>query len=71
MADSLCAEGGEAAMQLRIGEQYVDQFGNLAQTGNTFVVSANLTDLASMIALAGGALRASAGSGLGATSESR
>ena len=63
VAESLCAEGGEAAMQLRIAEQYVDQFGNLAQTGNTFVVPANLTDLASMIALAGGALRASSGSG--------
>jgi regulator of protease activity HflC (stomatin/prohibitin superfamily) len=67
VAESLCAEGGEAAMQLRIAEQYVDQFGRLAQTGNTFVVPANLTDLASMIALAGGALRASSGSGSGAT----
>jgi regulator of protease activity HflC (stomatin/prohibitin superfamily) len=67
VAESLCAEGGEAAMQLRIAEQYVDQFGNLAQTGNTFVVPANLTDLASMIALAGGALRASSGSGSEAT----
>ena len=67
VAESLCEEGGEAAMQLRIAEQYVDQFGNLAQTGNTFVVHANLTDLASMIALAGGALRASSGSGSEAT----
>jgi len=67
VAVSLRVEGGEAAMQLRIAEQYVDQFGRLAQTGNTFVVPANLTDLASMIALAGGALRASAGSGSGAT----
>ena len=67
VAAALCVEGGEAAMQLRIAEQYVDQFGRLAQTGNTFVVPANLTDLASMIALAGGALRASAGSGSGAT----
>jgi regulator of protease activity HflC (stomatin/prohibitin superfamily) len=67
VAEALCAEGGEAAMQLRIAEQYVDQFGNLAQTGNTFVVPANLTDLASMIALAGGALRASSGSGSEAT----
>ena len=67
VADSIRQEGGRDAMQLRIAEQYVDQFGRLAQTGNTFVVPANLTDLASMIALAGGALRASAGSGSGAT----
>jgi regulator of protease activity HflC (stomatin/prohibitin superfamily) len=67
VAVSLCAEGGEAAMQLRIAEQYLEQFGQLAQTGNTFVVPANLSDIASMIALAGGALRASAGSGSGGT----
>ena len=67
VAESLRVEGGEAAMQLRIAEQYVDQFGNLAQTGNTFVVPANLTDLASMIALASGMLRGSAGSGSGGT----
>jgi regulator of protease activity HflC (stomatin/prohibitin superfamily) len=67
VAVSLCAEGGDAAMQLRIAEQYLEQFGQLAQTGNTFVVPANLSDIASMIALAGGALRASAGSGSGGT----
>jgi hypothetical protein len=39
-------------MRLRIAEQYVEQFGNLARQGNTLVVPANLTDLASMIALA-------------------
>ena len=67
VAVSLPAEGGGAAMQLRIAEQHLDHFGKLAQTGNTFVVPANLTDLASMIALAGGVLRASAGSGSGTT----
>ncbi len=66
VAESLRTEGGEAAMQLRIAEQYVEQFGNLAQEGNTFVVPANLTDIASMIALAGGMLRTPAGSGSGA-----
>jgi len=39
-------------MQLRIAEQYIGQFGNLAKTGNTFVVPANLGDLTSMMALA-------------------
>ena len=67
VAESLRAEGGDAAMQLRIAEQYLVQFGNLAQTGNTFVVPANLTDIASMIALAGGMLRGSAGSGASGT----
>lgn len=67
VAESLRAEGGDAAMQLRIAEQYLVQFGNLAQTGNTFVVPANLTDIASMIALAGGMLRGSTGSGASGT----
>jgi hypothetical protein len=45
-------QGGAEAMQLRIAEQYIGEFGNLAKTGNTFVVPANLADLTSMMALA-------------------
>jgi hypothetical protein len=39
-------------MQLRIGEEYVKQFGKLAQSGTTLVVPANLTDLASVVTMA-------------------
>ena len=39
-------------MQLRIAEQYVTQFGQLAKEANTLVVPANLSDIASMLALA-------------------
>lgn len=52
VASSLTAEGGDAAMKLRIAEAYVQQFGNLAKEGNTLVVPANLSDMSSMIALA-------------------
>jgi regulator of protease activity HflC (stomatin/prohibitin superfamily) len=52
VAIALREPGGQEAMQLRIAEAYVAQFGNLAKQGNTLVVPANLTDLASMIALA-------------------
>jgi len=45
-------EGGDAAMKLRIAEDYVQQFGNLAKGSNTLVVPANLSDISSMIALA-------------------
>ena len=45
-------EGGMEAIRLRIAEQYVEQFGQLAKEGNTFVVPANLGDLASMLTLA-------------------
>jgi regulator of protease activity HflC (stomatin/prohibitin superfamily) len=52
VANSVIAQGGADAMQLRIAEQYIGEFGNLAKKGNTYVVPANLTDLTSMIALA-------------------
>ena len=54
VADALQTTGGDRAMQLRIAEQYIEEFGRLAQTGNTFVVPSNLSDIASMIALATG-----------------
>ena len=52
VAAASAQEGGENALRLRIAEQYVAEFGKLATHGNTFVIPANLTDLASMIALA-------------------
>jgi regulator of protease activity HflC (stomatin/prohibitin superfamily) len=45
-------DGGESAMRLRIAEDYVEQFGKLAQGSNTLVVPANLSDISSMISLA-------------------
>ncbi|HTF34711.1 MAG TPA: stomatin-like protein [Myxococcota bacterium] len=57
LAEALRVEGGVRAMQLRIAEDYLAKFGELAKAGNTFVVPANLSDLASMIALATGTLR--------------
>ena len=57
VAESLRGEGGRDAMQLRIAEQWVEQFGELAKAGNTFVVPANLADVGSVIALATGMLR--------------
>ena len=52
VAASMIVDGGAEAMQLRIAEQYIGEFGNLAKAGNTFVVPANLADLTSMMALA-------------------
>ena len=48
------------AMQLRIAEQYITQFGNIAKSGNTMIVPANLADVASMLAMATGGLRVAA-----------
>ena len=52
VAIAVVADGGPEAMQLRIAEQYIGEFGKLAKEGNTFVVPANLADLTSMMALA-------------------
>jgi regulator of protease activity HflC (stomatin/prohibitin superfamily) len=53
VGDSLNAPGGMAAMQLRVAEEYVKQFGHLAdEASSTLIVPANLSDIASMIALA-------------------
>jgi regulator of protease activity HflC (stomatin/prohibitin superfamily) len=52
IAIAVTTEGGAEAMQLRIAEQYVSEFGHLAKEGNTLVIPANLSDLGSMIALA-------------------
>lgn len=52
VANAVIDQGGPEAMQLRIAEQYITEFGNLAKTGNTFVVPSNLADLTSMMALA-------------------
>ena len=52
VANAVIDDGGSEAMQLRIAEQYINEFGSLAKTGNTFVVPANLADLTSMMALA-------------------
>ncbi|MBV1905358.1 MAG: paraslipin [Pseudomonadales bacterium] len=52
VATAVKEEGGRDAMQLRIAEDYMRQFGNLAKEANTLVVPANLSDVSSMIALA-------------------
>jgi regulator of protease activity HflC (stomatin/prohibitin superfamily) len=44
--------GGTEAMQLRVAEQYVAQFGEIARKTNTVVVPANVADVAGMIATA-------------------
>ena len=52
VAAALNAEGGDKAMQLRVAEDYLEQFGNLAKHGNTLIVPSNLSDVSSMIAAA-------------------
>ena len=59
VAQVVDSEGGLSAMRLRIAEQYVEQFGRLAQEGNTFVVPADMGNMASMFTLATSILKGS------------
>lgn len=49
--------GGRDAVQLRVAEQWITEFGKLARANNTMIVPANLTDLSSIIASATGVLK--------------
>ena len=52
VAEAVNSDGGTKAMQLRIAEDYLVRFGNLAKETNSLIVPANLTDVSSMIAAA-------------------
>jgi regulator of protease activity HflC (stomatin/prohibitin superfamily) len=60
VAEAIKMPGGFEAVQLRVAEQYVGQFGELAKKSNTLVLPANVADVASMIALAMKSVQASA-----------
>ncbi|MBV8261788.1 MAG: paraslipin [Paraburkholderia sp.] len=49
---SIQEHGGMDAVNLKVAEQYVNAFANLAKQGNTLIVPGNLGDLSSMIASA-------------------
>jgi len=57
VANAISTPGGVEAVQLRVAEQYVEQFGNLAKTTNTVILPATLSDVGSMIAAAMNVLR--------------
>jgi regulator of protease activity HflC (stomatin/prohibitin superfamily) len=52
IAEAMQATGGMDAVNLKVAEQYVNAFANLAKAGNTLIVPGNLSDLSSMIASA-------------------
>ncbi|POR53666.1 SPFH domain-containing protein [Paraburkholderia eburnea] len=52
IGNSIQAQGGMDAVNLKVAEQYVTAFGNLAKQGNTLIVPGNMSDLSSMIASA-------------------
>jgi regulator of protease activity HflC (stomatin/prohibitin superfamily) len=52
VAEAIKLPGGFEAVQLRVAEQYITQFGELARTTNTLILPANVADIASMISTA-------------------
>ena len=52
IAAAINAEGGMNAVNLRVAEQYINEFGNLAKQGNSLIIPADLSDMAGMIASA-------------------
>jgi regulator of protease activity HflC (stomatin/prohibitin superfamily) len=57
VAESINVSGGFEAVQLRVAEQYINEFGKLAKSANTLVVPSNLSDVGTMIGLAMSAIR--------------
>jgi regulator of protease activity HflC (stomatin/prohibitin superfamily) len=51
IAQAIQTPGGADAVSLRVAEQYLAEFGKLAQVNNTMIVPSNLTDLSSVLAI--------------------
>lgn len=52
IAKALSEQGGDMAANLRVAEQYVEQFGHIAKAGNTILLPSNMGDMAGMVASA-------------------
>ena len=52
IADAIQSRGGMEAVNLKVAEQYVNAFANLAKQGNTLIVPASLSDMGTLVASA-------------------
>jgi regulator of protease activity HflC (stomatin/prohibitin superfamily) len=52
VAEAISSPGGINAVNLKVAEQYVAAFANLAKTNNTLIVPSNLADLATLVTTA-------------------
>ena len=57
IASAIQEKGGAEAVQLKVAEQFVQQFGHLAKATNTMILPANFGDMSSMIATAMGVIK--------------
>jgi len=52
VAEVINMPGGQEAMNLKVAEQYIDEFGNLAKENNTMIIPADLANMGGMVAAA-------------------
>ena len=52
VASAIQTAGGMDAANLKVAQQYVDAFANLAKTGNTLIIPSNVSDVAGVVASA-------------------
>jgi regulator of protease activity HflC (stomatin/prohibitin superfamily) len=57
--------GGADAVNLRVAEQYIREFGNLAKENNTVILPATLSDIGGMVAAAKSLLKATGSGAVG------
>ncbi|MFZ0800960.1 MAG: stomatin-like protein [Terriglobales bacterium] len=57
VADAIQAPGGFQAVQLRVAESYITEFGKLAKASNTIILPTNVADIAGIIATAMNVIR--------------
>ena len=57
VAQALQSPGGHEALQFRVAQQYINEFGNLAKSVNTMIVPSNVADIAVMIGTAMNVIR--------------
>jgi len=61
VAEAIAEPGGIGAVNFKIAEEYVAQFGNLAKATNSVIVPANVADVAGLIATALSVVKAAPG----------
>ena len=57
IATAINEKGGVNAVNLRIAEQYLNEFGKLAKTNNSIIIPSNLSDIAGMIKAASSVIK--------------
>jgi len=61
VADAIAGPGGTEAVNLKVAQQYIESFAQLARTNNTMIVPTNVSDVAGLVATAMAVVKGRAG----------